>query len=263
MKTPLIALFALALTLPLGCSSDPEPPNPLATRSGFCDAWAQNACSEKVVEYCAAKSAEACQETQHDVCMDLIPSTYSADHAESCLRAVADAYVDGDLTAEELAVVKSLAAPCDMLSTGTSDEGDSCTENNDCNTAGGFVCIVKLGDDSGTCVIPEEVGAGEDCSGPKQTCKEGFYCNDNCVAQKATGKACTSSVECKPTDKCVPTADDATKSTCETRLDNGEVCAGNGDCKSGYCALVSGETEGECVSTIRLARSEPLCAELK
>lgn len=263
MKKPLIALFALVLTLPLGCSSEEDPPpNPLATRDGFCQAWAESACQPKVLDYCTATSS-ACQEAQKDVCLDLVPRSYTSEHAESCLRAVSSAYEDGDLSATELAVVLHLAAPCDMLSSGTSDDGDACTENNDCNTAGGFICVIKKGADTGVCAEPEVVGPAEECTGVKQVCSEGYYCNDNCVVYKKTDTGvCEGDYQCKPEDHCVFETAGAETGVCLERLGTGEACAKDSDCQSGIC-LPDSETESLCVSTIRLSRNEPLCDNLK
>jgi hypothetical protein len=264
MRKPLIALFAFVLTLPFGCKSEEEePPNPLATRDGFCQAWAEAACQPKVVEYCNAKSADDCQDTQREVCLDLIPRTYASAHAESCLRAVAAAYEDGDLNSDELGIVQHLAAPCDLLSSGTSDDGEACVKSSDCNTAGGFTCVIKMGADSGVCAQPEVVGPAEECDGPKQVCGEGYYCNGNCVVYKKTDSGvCEGDYQCKPEDHCVPDADDPETSHCRERAGAGEACSSDGDCQSSFCVIESG-TEGECVSTIRLARTEPLCADLR
>ncbi|RYZ04753.1 MAG: hypothetical protein EOO73_22455 [Myxococcales bacterium] len=261
MKKPLFALFALVLTLPLACSSDPEePPNPLASRDGFCQAWAEAACTAKVVDYCTAK-VSACQATQKDVCLDLVPRSYSSVHAESCLGAVAAAYEDGDLSADELGVVLHLDAPCDMLSSGTADDGDDCSKNSDCNTADGFMCVKKQSADTGVCAQPEVVERADDCTGVKQVCEEGYYCNDNCVSYKTT-RPCEGDYECAPTDHCVPDAEDAEVSHCIERSGTGEACTADSDCASGIC-LPETETESVCVSTIRLSRNEPLCDNLK
>jgi hypothetical protein len=263
MKKPLIALFALVLSLPLACSSDPEePPNPLATRDGFCQAWAESACTAKVVDYCTTQ-VSACQATQKDVCLDLVPRSYSSVHAEGCLRAVGGAYEDGDLSAEELGVVLHLASPCDKLSSGASGDGDSCTENNDCNTVDGFVCVIKKGAATGVCAEPEVVGAAEECTGKKQICAEGYYCNDNCVVYKKTDTGvCEGDYQCKPEDHCVEDADDPETSHCVARSGTGEACTADSDCASGIC-LPETDTESVCVSTIRLSRNEPLCENLK
>jgi hypothetical protein len=262
MKTSLIAALLLGLTLPLGCTVEEDsPPDPLGKPAGFCQAFAESACQPKVVEYCNAKSTEACVATQIDFCLNIVPANYSSAHAESCLNAVKDAYSDGDLSPEELAVVLNLAAPCDQLSKGTRSSGQSCSNNDECNTADGFSCIQKLGAAEGICGEAELIAAGEACDSPNQVCKEGYYCNgETCGVYKRTGNSCDGDYQCKPTDRCLKEAE-AETGTCELRADLNDPCTQNSDCQSGYCA--PGETENTCASTIRLSRTEPLCDNLR
>lgn len=265
MKKSLIAVLAVILTLPLGCKVEEDtPPDPLAKREGFCKAWAQSACQAKVVEYCNAASVEDCVSTQSDACLGIIPENYSSKHAKDCLTAVKAAYKDGDLTPEEIQVVKNLAAPCDQLSSGTSGDGERCTANDDCNTAAGFACIKKQGATKGSCGKPEEVGPGEACDGPTQVCGEGYFCTgEYCVVYKKTGGVCDGDYQCKPEDHCVKDTADAETGLCQLRADLNETCVTDDDCQSHYCALAKDATEGECASTIRLSRSEPLCETLR
>jgi len=265
MKKPLIALAFLALTLPLGCKVEEDPPDPLASRSGFCEAWAANACQANVVENCNANSVDDCKSTQSDFCLSILPESYSAKHASACLSAVKDAYKDASLSPDDIAVVIRLSAPCDQLSKGTVAEGASCETNDECNTAGGLICVIKPGSASGTCATPEEVDGGLPCDGDAQVCADGFYCDGaNCIAHKKTGKACDSGAdyECTPEDHCV-TATDATAGTCDPRLALNEACAADAECASGYCAIAPKDTMGECASTIVLSRLEPLCSNLR
>jgi hypothetical protein len=262
MKKPLIALWFLTLTLPFGCKTEDEtPPDPLARREGFCEAWAESACQQSVVDACDSGTIEDCVDKQSDYCLSLIPESYASSHAKECLSAVKAAYKDADLTAEELQVVLKLAEPCDKLSKGISDEGDECTKADDCNTAGGFTCVTKLGAAEGTCEKPEEVPAGDDCSGDAAVCAEGYYCNgDNCVTYKKTGGTCDGDYQCKPEDFCVIETE-GEPGVCTARLALNEVCTADDDCQSHFC-LIESATEGECASRIRLSRTEPLCDHL-
>jgi len=264
MKKPLIALFLLGLGLPVGCTVEEDtPPDPLAKASGFCQAWAEAACSGDVVEFCNAKSAESCQETQSDFCLGILPESYAPAHAKECLAAVRDAYADATLTSDEIAVVLHLAAPCDQLSKGIYTSGQSCTAADECDTAGGFSCIKKQSDTTGRCGKPEAVAAGDDCDGPTQVCDDTHYCDgEHCVTYKKSGAACDDDYQCKVTDHCVKDAG-ADTGTCEVRADVNEACSQNADCQTGYCVIDSGETEGVCVKTIRLSRTEPLCENLR
>jgi len=266
MKKPLFALLLLGLGLPVACSAAEEPPpDPLAKSSGFCDAWAEAACQPDVVKYCNAKSVDDCQSTQGAFCREIVPDSYSSARAQACLDAVRDAYRDAELTPEELQVVLHLAAPCDQLSKGTRTNGQSCDENDDCNTAGGFSCIKKQGASTGVCAEPEVIAAGEACDGPSQVCKDGYYCSSEeyCVAYKGTGKTCDGDYQCKHTDRCLQASENDGQGTCELRADLGDACTLDADCQSGYCVIEPGQAEGECAATIRLSRTEPLCESLK
>ncbi len=263
MNKSLIGVFALLLTLPLACSAADTPPDPLAKRSGFCDAWAAAACQTSVVDACNANSAESCQAKQSDFCLGIIPEQYSSKHAKECLSAVKAAYKDAKLTPEDIAIVIQLGAPCDQLSKGTRADGQSCTAHDDCNTDGGFNCIMKQGATKGVCAKPAAVGPGEACDGPAQVCGDGNFCNgENCVAYKKTGVVCDGDYQCKPEDHCVIPAD-AASGACDVRLQLNEVCTSSSDCQSGYCAVADGQTEGECAATIVLTRTEPLCLKLR
>jgi hypothetical protein len=266
MTKPLIALAVLALSLPLACSGAEEPPDPLAKPAGFCEAWGKAACQADVVAACDAASVEDCVTTQSEFCIDLIPATYASAKAKPCLDAVKNAYKDANLTAEELQVVINLAAPCDQLSSGVSDEGESCGRNDECNTAGGLSCVKKLDATRGSCEQPEVIGPGDACDGAAQVCEQGYYCNgENCVAYKRTGAVCEGHYQCLPEEQCVITvdADGVESSACTARLELNEVCTADTDCQSGYCYMAADATEGECASMIRLSRSEPLCEALQ
>jgi len=265
MKKPLLALVLLAFALPVGCKVEETPKDPLATRSGFCDAWAHNACWAEVIEDCNAPSAEDCESTQSDFCRSIVPENYSSKNATACLNAVKAAYKDGDLTADEIQVVIKLAAPCDQLSKGINGDGEDCSNNDECATANGYACVKKLGAAQGVCAKPEEVGPGEACDGPAQVCGEGNFCNgENCVAYKKTGGACEGDYQCKPEDHCVldETVDPPT-GACEVRAEVSSACSQDDDCQSHYCVVASGDTEGLCASKIRLSLNEPLCDKLR
>lgn len=265
MTKSLISLLLLAAALPLACSGEKEDPDPLASRAGFCQQWAEKACSDAVIEACNANSVDDCRTSQAAYCIGLVPRNYtSSKYAHDCIDAVGEAYSDGDLSASELQVVTRLADPCDKLSTGTSDDGDSCDENDDCATVDGSVCIKKLGAAEGTCGVPEEVGPGDACDAPNQVCDSTHYCNgENCVAYKKTDTGtCEADYVCKPGDRCV-IATDATTGTCQARMALNQTCTSDDDCESLYCAIAKGDTEGTCASKLRLGLNEPLCENLR
>lgn len=273
MTKPLSALALLALLLPVGCSSSEEPPDPLRNAQGFCGEWAKAACQPTVVELCDTV-VDDCRDSQAAFCESIVPTNYSRRKAESCLSAVKAAYRDGKLTADEVQVVRYLAAPCDQLSAGTSEEGEKCNANDDCDTSLGFACITKLGAEEGRCEKPEEVPPGDDCDGDAQVCEEGYFCNgENCVRYQELGEDCEGDYQCAPEHRCVAAADAGAGgagggsgeavATCTARAELNDPCTADDDCQSHYCYKDADATEGECASTIQLSRSEPLCNELQ
>ena len=262
MTKPLIALALLCLTLPVGCSGAEEPPDPLRSEEGFCREWARAACQAPVIT-ASDTTSDDCEDSQTTFCLSIVPRNYTSRKASACLSGVKAAYRDSVLTAEEVQIVRYLAAPCDQLSAGTSEEGDSCEANDDCNTSLGFSCVRKLDATEGTCQKPEEVPPGDACDGDAQVCEEDYYCNgENCVAYKKLGAACDADYQCSPEDRCA-IAVVGEPGECTALADLNDVCTANEDCQTHYCYIEAGATEGECASNIQLSRSEPLCDDLQ
>jgi hypothetical protein len=264
MSKPLIALLLLATALPLGCSGTDVPPDPLASRTGFCKAWGESACNEDVIADCNANSKDDCVAKQSDFCLTLIPTAYDSKYAKECLSAVTDAYKDTELTAEEIQIVTQFAAPCDQLSRGSVPGGGTCKNHDDCNTADGYGCLIKPGETRGACLKPEEVKPGEACDGPAQVCETGYFCDgENCLAFRKTNKPCTADYECLPSDQCAVSEADPETSLCTTRAPLNADCTSDAECASNYCAIDPDQTVGACVLKVVLGRREPLCANLR
>lgn len=234
------------------CTGDKEP----RTREQFCRDWAAAACSEETVSACQASNAEECRQSQEDFCRDLVPKEGFSDvYGDECIDAVSAAYEDADLRAAEIATVLRLGAPCDKLIVGVKERGESCAADGDCDAPGGYVCVMKSDKKTGTCEIPQEVGAGRDCSAAQKSCPSGFYCNgEYCVESRDVGAKCTIQGECGETGYC-----DAGK--CAERVEVDGDCSADHECASGICHEFIGEKT--CTDRIRLAKAEPVCAELK
>lgn len=234
----------------VACSSGDDP----LTRAEFCDEWATRACTGEVVSICQASSAEDCRGTQANFCLGVVPDSFTAEAADRCLDAVEDAYQDADLTREELDTVLRLGPPCDELAKGSTQGGDECDADADCETPSGYRCVIKGGEQSGTCQIPEEVGPGLKCSAPEQVCTVGFFCNsDNCVQALDVGEVCVNHAECGPNGFC-------SDGTCAERFGLNDECSFGEQCESGIC--YDGATS-TCVDRVRLSPAEPLCQQLR
>jgi len=271
-------LLAVALLLPFSACSGSESkgkgPNPLATVSGFCQAWAEFACNEQVVDLCGGgDDIDACQRTQAEFCKDIVPSEgYDPKYAKECLRAVELAYKKTGLDAEQLLVVRQLAGECSRLTRGSRLEDESCSKDTDCDTISGFVCVTRPGA-GGTCQIPTEVGAGKSCRNPAAVCEEGFYCDGrNCIEKLPEGDTCIDTQECAADLRCERASSGAggeggassdEPGTCVPRITRFDVpCEENDDCVSGYCEQ-NGSAKGECISSLKFSRHEPICEDLR
>lgn len=267
-----LAIAVTPLLVALGCSGEEKRSGegPLATEDGFCAEWAERACGSRVVERCAAPSADACRASQAAFCAALVPAgRYSRDGAADCLKAVEDAYDDAELTAEERNTVRLLAPPCDAVVSGPGGAGDPCTEDGDCAREEDLTCVRKGGAPSGTCQVVQVKGGGFDCTPADVVCDEGFFCDGaNCLAARGEGSACSGAAPCAPGLRCVddrgePAAGDAgaATTTCQAGASTGATCDEDGDCASGICTL--GAAGGVCVATILLSAAEPTCVDLR
>jgi hypothetical protein len=245
-------LFVAGLQL-ASCSDDDPAPR---TRADFCEDWAEAACSDETVSACQAPSQDTCRQAQQTYCLDTVPVTFSDARGNACIDAVRDAYDDADLTGTELDTVQRLRGDCSGIVTGTRALGQSCDTDNDCDRSEGVECVRRGGVRGGICQVPEEVGAGQACSDPAQTCSEGFFCDgNNCIATKGAGVTCQNDVECGSGGFCGP--DD----TCVTRRAVGAECDTNDECASLLCYEVDGDRA--CAEVVRLSPAEPLCEDLR
>lgn len=232
-----------------------EEPAP-RTREAFCRDWASVACNDEVVSVCQAADAEACRQSQEDFCRSIAPDSFAGDRSQACIDAVAAAYEDGDLSGSELVTVRLLGAPCDELSRGPRDEGQSCTERDDCDSASGFDCVMKSDSVSGSCEVPEVVSPGEDCEADQQVCTSNFFCNgENCIAAQDLGDPCMHHEECGEEGFCDVDGE------CAARFDTGDPCDDDAQCAAGICYDFGDERI--CTNRIVLTRSEPICEDLR
>jgi len=252
----------LCLVGTAGCSSTESEPDPNATVSGFCGNWAKAACSNSVVLACAgadkvdAGLTDACVMSQRVFCEGLFPAKgYSSRKASQCLNAVQTAYSDSKLDADEIAIVRHRAEPCNHLVKGPQDKGESCTKDDDCDTVQNYLCVFKSG--AGTCQVSTLVGAGKSCSAPGAACDVGYYCgvDEACVESKAEGDKCTDNFQCDTglaceSDKCVARVDPTS-------------CTQDEDCTSNVCDIPVNSSTGRCVSRITLAASTGICEDLR
>ncbi len=258
-------LFVIpTLALPLGCSSSKKgkASSGFKTAAQFCDAVAKAACNETVVGKCSGggTNVDNCIASQSSFCLNEALENslyYSSANAKECVEAIKDAYADAKLTADEIKVAREFAgAPCDKMLTGSGDVGTACTKNYDCNTAEDLTCVIRPGQATGTCQVPQIVSGGFSCSEPHVVCDTGFYCDgQNCLARPSSeGAACSAALPCSEDFKCLGSDDSA---VCTAKSDVGAACTTAVDCKSGVCSA------SVCVAQVELVTAEPFCADLR
>lgn len=270
---PLVPLV-ICLLAPVACSAKKDGPegDRFADVQSFCGEWGHRACSDQVVSRCAAESKDACVSAQQSFCETLVPDgKYSSLTAPACLDAVAAAYADALLTADERDTVRMLGAPCDKIVSGSVGKDGECTEDGDCNRDVDLSCIKKAGAASGKCEKPTAVGGGISCAGADVTCEDGFYCDgSHCVEAVGEGETCSEGVPCKSEFQCltasgkpVSSADGgAEPGSCQALKKVGGACQADADCLSRICAPRINSASGVCAEEILLTPSEPICIDL-
>ncbi|HEX3777592.1 MAG TPA: hypothetical protein VHV51_24150 [Polyangiaceae bacterium] len=257
------------LACAVGCSSKDQT-DPYATVSEFCEAWGKAACNSTVVSNCSGETTtdgltQACVNKQQTFCEGLVPIIgYNSAQASRCLDAVKNAYSDAKLDGTEVLTVRHLGDPCNHLIKGPAALGESCTQDDDCDTVHNVLCVMKGG--TGTCAIPKPVAAGMDCSDPSASCSDGYFCDPDamaCIAVRAEAKSCAGDYACAAGLACQgadPTA--GTNGTC-TAVVQTNMCMADTDCASGVCDIVGTATTGACVESIILSHAESACGDLR
>ena len=227
-----------------------------APAADFCEEWARAACTDAVVSACQASDETECQQTQVEFCRGLIPSELASSGRDACINAVGAAYRDADLRADELALVLRFQGACARLVVGEVASGEECSEQSDCDVAGGYSCIRKADTGTGTCQVAEVVEPGRACSAPEASCEEGFFCDGrNCVETLAVDDDCVIHEQCGANGFC----DDSGR--CAERRAVNDSCEEDLECARGICSELSGENV--CTDRVVLSRADPLCANLR
>jgi hypothetical protein len=254
---PVLILVPLAASCGTSKKRTSDPPKQTADQ--FCQELAKAACNDAVVSACSGggTDTERCVSEQAKFCMTRLgsPLYFSEEFAKSCIDAVAAAYADAKLTAEEAVVVRDFAAPCDKLIAGPGKEGAFCSKDQDCNTLEELSCVMLAGATSGTCQVPVVKGGGDSCTEPHETCQDTHYCDgQNCLTRpKTEGAACSAEKPCASDFLC-----SATDSTCQAKGAIGGACTTGSECQSGLCGV-----SGKCIKEVILADSEKICDDLR
>jgi hypothetical protein len=247
-----------------GCAAE-DPPDPLASVSGFCEAWSERVCTQDIVDVCGSPSVDKCKAAQVDDCLERIDDgRYTASGAAECLDAASKALLDAQLNLKEYSVLTQFGEQCNKLLTGPGEDGDACESDIDCDTTEGLECIKSPGSPEGECHEPDFIDPGGKCSGEAAVCQQGTYCylGKNCIDKLEIGEECDAQNPCADDFLCSGVGDGGA-STCISKVENGDGCSSNAECQSGLCSKVEELDQGRCTNRIVLSANAAECSALR
>jgi hypothetical protein len=260
-------VLGIAGALAAGCvvetEATPPPGLPYPDITSFCSAAANAVCNATVVRACyGSDDASLPADTQQCVAAysqlaacNPAGLPYHALKAEACLAQIQAMYADGVVSASELEKVDEA---CVLVFNKGGGAGSSCTVDSDCDSNTELGCVIKAGNATGTCQVPEPANGGQSCSAPNAECIEGNYCDPSstrCFEMPAQGEACSDIIPCP--DNCLCSA--PTGGICNLKTANGQTCTENSACQSGFCTKPINGTDGVCTQTSALAVTSANC----
>lgn len=268
--------FLASLSVGFGCgvSTDSTPAQgslyTYPSEASFCTALAEAECAATVVEACygdpSAENINQCvsARSQTRICRtipgfedaDMAGVQYDPASADGCVENRKLIYADAKLTRDEL---DSASKACVAVFSKSLGLGAPCETDIDCDTKAALSCILKVGQTKGTCVVPEPVAPGGDCSGDAQVCDAGQFCGAEgfCFAGYGEGKECAADKPCQADFLCTP--DDSGVSLCVAKVAAGGDCSEDVACEGTFCNKPSGSDAGLCTSTLTLTQIGQSC----
>jgi len=266
MRIRLIGLAVGALgTLAFACSS--SPPNPYATPSEYCAAYAKAIC--QIGTTTCQFDVSGCETYQSAQCTAAIPSSstrqYTSSKVQACIDQLNSAYGGGPSTITA-AQLNTISTVCGQVFPGTAGEGAACQTNADC-TVSGNICASAPGQ-SPVCANPTPKNLNDACADPGDQCPTAAYCQpqttgtSKCVTAATAGQACsappatsTSAPLCDANDRCVG-------GTCQALSATGDPCSTSADCAPGlFCDTYTDSVTPypACVTAYTFARGAVDC----
>jgi hypothetical protein len=232
--------------------------------ASFCHAIGVAECSSEIVSRCQIPSREACVAEVSRACSDktseitrgFSAAGYQQAAAEGCVAEVSGAYAAGQITADGHRAIVTACQEVFRLGKGV---GSDCAVDTDCAAALGCY-LTDTG--QGTCQKISTVASGEDCSASGAVCAAGLYCGADkaCVARGEEGEDCSPFARpCAEALRCVIADAAAGTGACAARLTPGQDCLVDGDCATGFCALVGAQSR--CEDTLSIGTGAAVCED--
>jgi hypothetical protein len=240
----------------VACSSSTPTPDPDVP--SFCSDWAKGYCQ---ISATCQIDATACVTYQTSVCTSFANTAeasgsrkYSQPNGKACIDAINNAF-QGNPTGVSATVLTQLDTTCNRAFTGNQAANQSCSSDYDCQS--GLVCGAIPGQTTKLCGSVTSKSLGQACADPGDTCASNSYCAPvagtipQCVATPQTGGACSATIPCGASDRCV-------NNVCTPRAKIGESCASNADCdpNAPYCDLYP---PAACTTGLGFARGSADC----
>jgi hypothetical protein len=254
-----LAAGAVSITA-IACSSSP---NPYATVSEYCTAYAKAICQ---ISSTCQFDPTACETYQSGQCTAAAASTstatrqYNSGNVQACLNALNAAYGNNPSSISSKQVA-NYTQVCSKVFVGSAAEGAACTSSFDC--ASSTDICASAPNRSAVCAQPTQRNAGEDCGDRGDQCPSNYYCSSTsvtCVASQTTGQPCGATDPCDGKDQCIG-------GTCALLSTIGNTCSVSTDCgqdQSGNQLFCDTYTSLEapqpvCVNAYTFARASPDC----
>ncbi len=230
-------------------------------------------------EFCAGLASALCTDTLLQACYGSIPATvvtdlascraavtssavcnpanlpYHPKSAETCVASWSVAYLDGAITAVELALIQR---SCLEVFYAGFPPGSACFADADCDISSSLRCLKKPGQTLGTCHLPEIKNGGMSCGSDNEACAEGFFCSIQhdlmCVEQLDLGAHCSAYDLCKDYYYC-----STATQMCVPKKTHNESCTSAPECEGGLCLKQDDAAVGTCTAIIELSAHSPAC----
>ena len=239
LATFTFATIAMACTVappaPPAAPLPPCPPPPDQTASEFCADYAKAIC--QIGGGACNFDVAACATFQTGQCMSNVAGAqtatrqYNQPNGKACVDALNGAY-GGNPSSIDSQTLLMVDVKCNKVVVGNQASDKPCTGDNDC--AGDLICAPLLGQSSSVCASITKKNSGDICGDPGDQCQGDSYCAaqtgaaPQCIATPAVGGACSQTIPCGASNRCV-------NGQCAARAGMGAACATNDDCTSGFC----------------------------
>jgi hypothetical protein len=262
------ALSSLACLAPACSSSQPDP---YATVSEYCAAYAKAIC--QIGNTSCQFAPSGCETYQSSQCSTAAAQatasgalTYTPGNVQACITQLNNAYGNspGNLP---IATLNQINQICGQVFVGSVTTGGSCQVSSDCAVSG-EICATAPGQ-TAKCEQPTPKTAGAQCLDIGDQCPTGDYCDSTmgsstyatCTPAQTTGQPCSLTQPCDDNNSCIGGA-------CALLAGEGATCSTNSDCASGLFCDTYTDTEPAtsvpaCVNEYTFARGSVDCIGLE